>query len=216
MQQPQYHLVSGASTVRGCTQLAPLDSPVLFWLARGRLTRNHSGSYRWFAVGNGQRRSRFVCIQPAGVWYHPESSTLESIRLLAHDGFGKPKGRSIRGYTSNCDYRRVVLADEPAEQIATLSEFFLREFRSLCCRSMDNIGNANPTLDDVPAVIIGHADAAIDWPFDDPGREQRRIEPIPWVSEVRLRRGRPETGIYPHEQQTEAGTDQILDRRPLE
>jgi hypothetical protein len=216
MQQPQYHLVLGASTVRGCTQPAPLDSPALFWLARSRLTRDHSGSDCWFAVGDGQRRGRFVCIQPAGVGYDPESSTLESVRLLAHDGFGKPEGRSVRGYACNCDYRRVMLADESAQQISTFSKFVLREFRSLCGRSMDNIGDSNPTLDDVSTVVFSHADAAVDGPLDDPGFEQRRIEPISWVSEVRLRSRRPEAGIYPDEQQAEAGPNQILNRRPLE
>jgi hypothetical protein len=143
-------------------------------------------------------------------------STLEPIRLLAHNGFGKPESRSVRGYASNCNHRRVMFADESAEQISTLSKFVLREFRSLRSGSMDNIGDANPTLNDVSTVVFSHADAPIDWPFDDPCREQRRIEPIPWVSEVCLRRRCPQTGVYPDEQQAEGGTNQILDRRPLE
>ena len=51
---------------------------------------------------------------------------------------------------------------------------------------------------------------------DDPGPEQRGVEPVGRVSEVGLRRGGPEPGVDADEEQPHARTEQVGDLRVAE
>ena len=52
----------------------------------------------------------------------------------------------------------------------------------------------------------------VDVAIDDPGPQQRRVEPVAGVGEVGLGGGGPQPGVDADEQQPEAGPDQVGDR----
>ena len=64
-----------------------------------------------------------------------------------------------------------------------------------------DVGDADAARGQVLAVRVGHAGRRVDRPLDDPGLEQRRVEPVDRVREVGLRGGGPEAGVDADEEQ---------------
>ncbi len=74
---------------------------------------------------------------------------------------------------------------------------------------MHDIGDADPTVDQVLPVGIGHAGAPVDLVADHTRRPKRRVEAVAGVREVGLGGSRPQTGVDADEQQLQSGTDEV-------
>ena len=75
--------------------------------------------------------------------------------------------RPVRRDAGDRNHPRSVTADERTEGLTAVDQFFLGQLRRLGGRSTGDIGDADPPVEQVPAVRVGHAEPAVDLAVDD-------------------------------------------------
>lgn len=163
----------------------------------------------WFAIRNCQRLDGFVRIQPARIRNNPETRTFEGLWLLSRDRLGATEGGSVRRDSGDGYNLRSVLGHEVSQLLAADTKLFGRQLRCLRCRSMHDVGDSDPTLDQMAAVAVTHAGAAVNDSFDYSTKSQRRIEAIAWMREVGACGRGPKTWIDADEEQPKSRPDKI-------
>ena len=76
-------------------------------------------------------------------------------------------------------------------------------------RAIDQVGNPDTSLHQISAVLLRHRFTAVKITINNAGEAQRRIETVAWVTEMRLGRGRPETGVDSDEEQLQVRANQV-------
>ena len=102
-----------------------------------------------------------------------------------------------------------MLGDERDEALAAGTELVGRELGGPRGGPGDEVGDPDAAPDEVGAVVVGHARATVDRAIDHARSQQRRIEAVAGMGEVGLRRGGPQTGVDPDEQQPQPRTDEV-------
>ena len=155
-------------------------------------------------------------LSPLGFGTTNSRAPSNELALLAHRRLGKPERCAVGGDPGDRHHDGVVPAHEPAELLATGAQFLAVQLGCLCGRPVHDVGDTDAPLDHVAAVGVGHAGPPVDRPLDDARLQQRRIEAVSRVGEVGLCGCRPEPGVDPDEQQTQAGPDQVGNDRVAE
>src|SRR5690606_5061843 len=75
----------------------------------------------------------------------------------------------------------------------------------------DQVGQPDPALAQVGPVLGGHPRAGVDRARDDAGAQQRGVEAVARVREVRPGGGGPQPGVDADEEQAEPGADHVGD-----
>ena len=161
-------------------------------------------------VGGGEGVDRLVGVEPARVGHDPQHGAAERLRLAAGDGVAVAEGVAVGGDAGDGHDHRAVLGDERDAAAR-------RRRAARPSSSSDALAVARATRLVMPmprsmrygAVVVGHADAAIDVPVDHAGPPQRRVEAVAGVGEVRRRRRRPQAGVDADEEQPQARADEV-------
>ena len=109
-----------------------------------------------------------------------------------------PASATTRGRT-RCDQRHQLLAAG--------AELVVGELVGAGGGAAHDVGDADAARGQVVAVRVRHPGGRVDRSLDDPGLEQRRVEAVDRVREVRLGGGGPEPGV-------DADEEQLQRRRP--
>jgi hypothetical protein len=98
-------------------------------------------------------------------------------------------------------------SDEFLKPDTSRAQLHRREFTGPGSGAIDQIGDADAAVNEVPPVLIGHRLAAIKITIDDAGQAQRGIETIARVREVSLCGGGPQAWVDADEEQLQAGAN---------
>ena len=179
------------------------------WRSRSCPDAPDAGRFRSHPVRVGERVDRLRRVEAAGVRHDPQPDALEPVGLLAHHGPRQPERRSVGRHPGDRNDPGPVLTHGHPQRLTALAQLCDGELRRTRRGAVHDVRDADPAFDQVGTVVIGHPCSAIDLVLDDPGAEQRRVEPVSWVGEVRLGHRRPQSRVDADDQQAQARADQV-------
>ena len=118
------------------------------------------------SVPRGERIDGLVGVESARIRDHPQLGGSERLRLATE---GRPrlvKGGAVRRDPGDGDDVRTVLGGEVAQPLPSLAQLIGRDLRRPRRRPGHQVGDPDPTIDEVTAVVVGHPDAPVDRPVD--------------------------------------------------
>ena len=143
-------------------------------------------------------------VEPARVRHHPQLGAAERLGLAAERGLPAAEGGAVRRDAGDRHHP----GPDPLDQRRPAAGR-RRGARSAVSSSARAVARRTTLVMPMPrerrcvAVVVGHPGRRVDRPLDDPGREQRGVEAVDRVREVRLGRGGPEAGVDADEEQPE-------------
>ena len=161
-----------------------------------------------------------VCVETARVRNDPEVGTFERSVLASGRGSAISERRAVGRDPGDRHAVGPTLANARAESVGALAELVVGEVGRLRRGAFHDVGDRDPTLEQVASIVVAHPHPTVDLTVDDPGESQGGIEAIPRMGEVGLRRRGPQPGVDPDERQLRPIVDEFGDEirhdRPLE
>ena len=178
--------------------------------------RHDPGGFGGGPVGRGEGVDGLVGVESARVRHDPELGVAQRFGPPAECRTGLAERVPKRRDAGDGDHPRPVFGDEATEALSAVAELARRQLGSPGRGPGDEVGDADATPDEVPAVCVAHPDASVDHPVDDAGESERRIETVARMGEVGRRGGRPQPRVDADEQQSKTGPDEVGHRRAAE
>ncbi len=153
-----------------------------------------------------------MCIESAGIRYHPKCGISHTLILKTKRGAGLPEGGAIRCDPGNRHDSRAPRFNVVDQRGPALPQLNCTQFGSSGSRSPHQIADAYPPLDEMPSIFVRKTGRPVDLALDQARPKEGRIEAIAGMREMGLRGCGPQTRIDPNKQQLQTRTDQIGNR----
>jgi hypothetical protein len=131
---------------------------------------------------------------------HPQLGASECLGLQAQRRPRSAEGGAVRRDAGDGDHARRRTADQLLQPAAALAQLVGGELRGARGGAAYQVRDADPARAQQVTVRVGHARRLVHRLGEDAGAEQRGVEAVDRVREVRLRRRGPQAGVDADEQ----------------
>ncbi|MDQ1571653.1 MAG: hypothetical protein QOF79_2327 [Actinomycetota bacterium] len=155
-------------------------------------------------------------VETAWIWNHPEFRAAEIIRLAPNDRIRSGERGAVGGDAEHRHDSRMRPLDFDGELAGASDELVAREFIRSCGCLRNQARDSDSALKKVRTVLGLEPVGCVDHPVDDARTEERRVEPVASLAEVRLNRNRAKSGVDPDKQEAHIRPKQIGERPAAE